>query len=213
MPRREGPASAPGALPAGYRQVLSWRVTEKPGRFIAMQLLGVLCLLIFGAVFAGLAVSIGNLPRQMRFGLGETGLAFVGVIATFALHELTHGVFMRMLGAAPRFGAMWKRLMLYTTSPGFFFRRNDYALITLAPLGLLSALVVLGMALAQGTAWVALLALCGAVNASGAIGDMWITLIVLRYPRTAYVMDERDGIRVYAPEPGGDQSSAPIILV
>jgi hypothetical protein len=53
----------------------------------------------------------------------------------------------------------------------------------------------------QGTAWVALLAICGVVNASGAVGDMWITMIVLRYESTAYVMDERDGIRVFLLKP------------
>jgi hypothetical protein len=30
---------------------------------------------------------------------------------------------------------------------------------------------------------------------------MWITTIVLRYAATAYVMDERDGIRVFLPRP------------
>jgi hypothetical protein len=33
------------------------------------------------------------------------------------------------------------------------------------------------------------LAFCGAINASGAVGDLWITMIVLRYAATAYVVD------------------------
>jgi hypothetical protein len=44
---------------------------------------------------------------------------------------------------------------------------------------------------------VGLLALCAAINGSGAIGDLWITMIVVRYPPQAYVIDERDGIRMY----------------
>jgi len=35
--------------------------------------------------------------------------------------------------------------------------------------------------------------ICGALNAAGAIGDMWVTMIVLRYAPTAYVMDEPMG--------------------
>jgi hypothetical protein len=82
------------------------------------------------------------------------------------------------------------------------YHRNNYVVITLAPFVFLSILVVLGMWLLQGTLWVALLGICGIVNASGAIpGDMWITMIVLRYAATAYVMDERDGIRVFLPKP------------
>jgi hypothetical protein len=53
-----------------------------------------------------------------------------------------------------------------------------------------------GMFLLQGTNWGALLALSATVNGCGAIGDMWIVSRVLRYPKTAYVVDERDGFRV-----------------
>jgi hypothetical protein len=73
-------------------------------------------------------------------------------------------------------------------------------IIALAPFVFISTLVILGMWILQGTAWVALLAICGVVNASGAVGDMWITLIVLGYAVNAYVMDERDGIRVFLPK-------------
>ena len=40
-----------------------------------------------------------------------------------------------------------------------------------------------------------------AFNAAGAIGDVWISTIVLRYAPTAWIVDERDGIRVYLPGP------------
>jgi membrane protein YdbS with pleckstrin-like domain len=72
----------------------------------------------------------------------------------------------------------------------------------LAPLFILSILVILGMWFVQGNAlWVALLAMCGTINAAGAIADLWIAIIVLRYASTAYVMDERDGVRVFLPNP------------
>lgn len=66
---------------------------------------------------------------------------------------------------------------------------------------LLSTFVMIGMWLLQGTLWIPLLAICGIFNASGAIGDMWMTIIVLRYPAAAYVMDERDGLRLFLPIP------------
>jgi hypothetical protein len=43
--------------------------------------------------------------------------------------------------------------------------------------------------------------LCGTINASGAIGDIWISFVVLKYASTAYVADEQDGIRLYMPKP------------
>jgi hypothetical protein len=55
----------------------------------------------------------------------------------------------------------------------------------------------------MGTAWVALLALCASINAGGAIGDLWITKIVLCDPAGAYTMDERDGSGYFFPKKYG----------
>jgi hypothetical protein len=190
---------ASGELPNDYQEVLTWRVTGKPGRVIAVQILGVLSLVIFGVIFSGLAVTLGKSPTQGEFGLREIGVVFVGILLALVLHELTHGLVMRTYGAKPKYGILWKGPMLYATSPGYAYRRNDYVVIALAPFVLISALVILGMWLLQGTLWVLLLGLCGIFNASGAIGDMWMTMIVLRYATPAYVIDERDGIRVFLP--------------
>lgn len=190
-----------GALPDGYHEVLYWRVTDKPARVIVLQAVGVLLLLVFGVIFFNLAGSLGRMPTQGNIGPGEIGLMLVAILLTFVLHEATHGLVMRALGARPQYGIMWKSAMLYATSPGFSYWRNSYIVITLAPLVVLSALTVFGMWLMQGTLWVAVLAVCGAFNASGAIGDVWISTIVLRYAPAARVVDERDGIRVFLPQP------------
>ncbi|RPJ29296.1 MAG: DUF3267 domain-containing protein [Chloroflexi bacterium] len=194
------PILPPGSLPNDYQEVLSWKVTEKPIRAIALNILSVLLCVIFGLVFSGLAVSLGKLG-EFRFGLSEIGLVFIGLLITLVLHELTHGLVMQIFGAKPKYGVIWKGLMFYATSPEYAFHRNNYAVIALAPLIFISILVVLGMWLLQGTLWVVLLGICGILNASGAVGDIWITFIVLRYPNTAYVIDERDGIRVFLPKP------------
>ena len=192
-----------GSLPDDYQEVLSWKVTGKPLRMIALNIIGVFLFVIFGMVFSSIAGSLGKLPSEgnFRLGLGEISLAIAGVVVTFVLHELTHGLAMQMFGASPKYGIIWKGLMLYATSPGYAYRRNNYVVIALAPFVFISLLVVLGMWILQGTSWVALLCVCGIVNASGAIGDVWITMIVLRYTGNAYVMDEHDGIRVFLPKP------------
>jgi hypothetical protein len=192
-----------GLLPSDYQEVLYWKVTEKPIRVITMNILGVFLFVIFGAIFSNIAVSLGKVPSEseIRLGLSEICSVFAGILLTLVLHELTHGLAMRLFGARPKYGIMWKGLMLYATSPGYAYPRNIYIVIALAPFAFISILVVLGMWLLQGTLWVVLLGMCGIINASGAIGDMWITMIVFRYAVTAYVVDERDGIRVYLPKP------------
>jgi len=172
-------------------------------RVIALNIFGVLLFVIFGMIFSSIAIRVGKLPSDGNFtlGLSEISLAMAGIVVTLVLHELTHGLVMQMFGAKPKYGIIWKGLMLYATSPGYAYHRNNYVVIALVPFAFISMLVFWGMLVLQGTAWVALLAICGVVNASGAVGDMWITMIVLRYAVMAYVMDERDGIRVFLPKP------------
>ena len=191
-----------GALPEDYQEVFSWKVTGKPIRVIALNIVGVILFVILGMVFSNLAFRLGKMPSEgnFRLGLVEISLAIAGILITSILHELTHGLVMQMFGASPKYGIIWKGLMLYATSSGYAYRRNNYVVIALAPFILISSLVILGMWILQGTAWVVLLAICGVVNASGAVGDMWITMIVLRYAAIAYVMDERDGIGVFLPK-------------
>ena len=200
MPEINSTIPASGSLPDDYQEVLNWKVTEKTSRVIYLNIFGLLLFFIFGLLFYSLAVSLGNLPG-FSFGLLEIGPVFIAMMLTIILHELMHGLFMRIFGAKPRYGILWKGLMFYATSPGYAYRRNNYVTIALAPFVSISILVVLGMWLLQGTLWVALLGFCGVINASGAVGDLWITTIVLRYKTTAYIMDERDGIRVFMPKP------------
>ncbi|MDD5371343.1 MAG: DUF3267 domain-containing protein, partial [Anaerolineaceae bacterium] len=184
-----------------YQEVLYWRITEKPVRFLMLQILAVPLFIISGAIFFSLAVSLGKMPALLEFGLREIGLTLAGIVLTLLLHELAHGGVMQLFGARPRYGFLWKQMMFYATSPGYTYRRNNYIAIALAPLILLSLLFILGMWFLQGTGWVAVFGICAVINASGAIGDLWITTIVLRYAATAYIMDERDGIRVFLSKP------------
>jgi hypothetical protein len=190
-------APAAGSLPENYQEVLYWKLTKKLIRVIGLQLLSIPLFVISSVVFWGLAINLGKLPEIIKFGLPEIGVFVAAILMTLILHELTHGLVMKMFGAAPQYGVLWKQLMFYATSPGFVYRRNAYIAIALAPLTLLSFLVVVGMWLLSGTLWVPLLGVCAVINASGAIGDLWMTILVLRYAPTAYIMDERDGIRVF----------------
>ena len=190
-----------GSLPDNYQEVLYWRVTEKTVRVISLNLLGLFLCVIFGIMFSNVAASLGSLPSdsEFQFGLGVMVSVILAVPLVVIFHELVHGLVMQVFGARPTYGVLWKQMLFYATSPGYAFRRNDYVIIALAPFVFISILAVLGMWLFQGTVWMVLFWTCGIINASGAAGDLWITIMVLRYPAAAYVMDERDGIRVFLP--------------
>ena len=190
-----------GATPEGYSEALYWRITDHPSRSVFLQLVSVPLFLAWGFIFFALAARLGSLPPgAISFNPSRILALLAGVLATLILHELAHGLAMRIFGAAPRYGVILKFGMIYATSPGFAFPRWQFLSIALAPLVSLSLLAILGMSVWAGTAWPALLAVCATINAAGAIGDLWIMTVVLRYPPRAYIMDEQDGVRVFLPK-------------
>ena len=102
-----------GALPDSYNEVLYWRVTDKPVRVIVLQAVGVLLLLVFGVIFFSIAGSLGRMPTQGNIGPLEIGLLLIAILLTFVLHEATHGLVMRALGAKPEYGILWKLSLIH----------------------------------------------------------------------------------------------------
>ena len=190
-----------GSIPENYHEVLYWKLTGNRSRVIIMNLMAIPLFMLSGLIFFALAISLGKLPEGFNFGLVEVGMVFAGILLTLILHELMHGLAMRAFGARPSYGVLWKAMAFYATSPGYAFKRWEYLVIALAPFAGITILMILGMGLLNGTNWVALFWLCGTINASGAIGDLWMSTIVLRYAPVAYVIDERDGLRVFLPKP------------
>ena len=189
-----------GTIPLDYNEVLYWTIVQKPGRIIAVTLLGLPLGFVFGAGFLAFVLLFGR-PMEINIhaSIQARILLLIGVILVIPLHELAHGVAMRIYGARPQYGISWKALMIYTTAPGYAFLRNQYLVATLAPLVSLSLLACCGIRLMAGSPAVLLLAICAVINGTGAIGDLWISAIILRYPAYAYIVDERNGMRVFLP--------------
>jgi hypothetical protein len=193
----------PGRPPANYREVLYWRISEKLSRVVIINLLSLPFLLLWGVLFFWLASTLGRMPSEFGALTGSAAwLVFIFLLLLIVLHELVHGLAMRLYGARPRYGFLWKALAFYATAPGYTFPRRQYLTIALAPLVVLSLLAILLMFLLAGTPWVFFIALFATINAASAIGDVWITGIVLHYPPAAYIGDERDGMRIFLPDPG-----------
>jgi hypothetical protein len=187
-----------GTVPAQYREVLYWRITQSTWKLTVVNLLSLVMFVVMGAVFVGWVVLLNRMPKALDLQLVPALVLILAMVVTLILHELAHALAMVAYGARPRFGVLWQGLMLYATSPGYAFRRNDYLVVILAPLVGLSLLALMVILFAPPNAAL-LLAICATVNGAGAVGDLWIMLITLRYPVRAYVMDERDGMRIFLP--------------
>ncbi|MHB1295747.1 MAG: hypothetical protein ACYC4R_12210 [Anaerolineae bacterium] len=94
-------------VPAGYRQVLYFRIGEKWWRGALLLLLGVLSLFPWWAFFGWFGRTIGHIqPSGSLSGL-QLGLVLIGTpLVVLFLHELAHALAMRVLGTRPRFGIL-----------------------------------------------------------------------------------------------------------
>ena len=195
------PAEAPpqrGGVPPNFRETLHWQITQSSWRLTVVNLLAVPTLVVFGILFFGWAALFNRLTLNARYGVNYGVDFVVAIVAMLVLHEALHGLAMVAYGARPRFGILWQALMFYTTAPGYAFRRNDYVVVVLAPLVGLSLLALMGVVVASPSAALLLVGVA-TLNAAGAVGDIWILSVVLRYPAHAYVMDEKDGLRIFLP--------------
>lgn len=178
-----------------YNEVLYWKISKEPSRFAMMNFLPLLLAIIFGIVFF---VSIRVLSESPPLALSNQELLIflIGIPFVLASHEFVHGIAMQSFGARPRYG-FWKQgLTFYAKAPGYTFKRNQYVFMVVAPLLGLSVLLCLGIFLLASSSIVWVLALWAIVNASAANVDVWITALVLRFPKSAYIVDEPDGIRI-----------------
>jgi len=163
--------------------------------------MGTLALFAFGFFFTGLyTLFTGKVGFNFDFASGTILISVALFIGTVVLHELIHGVFMSVYGGKPSYGAGIAYFILpyfYATTKTAFLR-NQFIVIAIAPLVVIS-LVGIGL-MAAFPSLVQWLFILFIVNASGAVGDLWVIRNVLRYPKHVLLEDRKTGLIIYGKE-------------
>ena len=191
--------ASPIHLPENYDEVLYWKLSHHKKLLVVLNVVGLALTGLALVLFFAWARLWQPAVQSFNIGILQIGAAFIAVVLTIVLHELTHGLALRAYGARPKYGVMWNEMMFYATAAGHAFRRNAYIVIALAPLVGLS-LLGMGLLMLPLPGWLAwIIVFCTALNVGSAIGDMWLVRVALGYPPVAYVVDEKDGLRVFMP--------------
>ena len=191
--------SSLGKPPSSCNEILYWKISQDPSRLFIMNFLPIFLAIVFGIGFF-IFIQVFGRPPRLTLSNKEILIFLFGIPIILAFHEFVHGTVMQSLGARPKYGFWKKGLMFYAKAPGYAFKRNQYILIVLAPLLSLIVLICLGLVLLESNSFVWVLAIWAIVNASSSNADTRITVLVLRYPRSAYVVDELDGMRIFLPQ-------------
>jgi hypothetical protein len=190
------------SLPPDYREVLYLQLMQ--GSRILWLQVGAFVPLVLALL---LLQSWASLITQVRGAWpGEPPLPNILLLVLvyflmMLIHEGLHGLLIAWAGQRPRFGIKWMLGVVYATTDGGYFQRNMFIAIALAPLvGMtLLGLVVMWFIPDGWGYWVGWMVV---LNAAGAIGDIWMSVVVLRYPPATLIKDEADSIRVYVALPG-----------
>jgi hypothetical protein len=185
-------------LPPTHQQSRTLDLASRPGLMILLNLVGLLLFFVFGLAFLLLAVAV---YPGVKFGISNFSavsgiLVFLmGYAGVLVLHELVHGLFFVIFTRSrPHFGL--KQMYAYACAPDWYIPRDQFLVVGLAPFILitLGGFVLLPLA-SVNLATFMLFAM--AVNASGAIGDLYTVVWILRFPANAFVCDHGEKFTIY----------------
>ncbi len=178
----------------GYKEID--RIEFSKELVFTLNGIGILALFAFGYLFLYIYSQFtGNFSGTINILDIIPGIVlFAG---TLIFHELVHGMFVSIYGGKPRYGAGVYSILpfLYTTTNSIF-PRNQFIIICIAPLAIISIIGVAVMAVFPSQ-WILLPLI---VNTSGSVGDLWMTRTLLRYPEHILVQDQKTGDIIYGRE-------------
>lgn len=189
-------------LPESHREFGSLDLARNTRVALVLNLVALPLFLVFGWSFMKVAQllrpDIVSRFHYLNLSLSPIAsfLLFVGIIlGMMVIHEVVHGLFFWLFtGSRPVFGL--KLLFAYAGAPGWYIPRNQYIVVGLAPLVLITAagfflIVLITLPLAQ-------LFLFGiTMNASGAVGDLYVSAWVLLRSPEALIEDTGVGFSIY----------------
>lgn len=105
----------------------------------------------------------------------------LGIILIMVIHEFVHGLAFKYYSKAKiKYG--FTGLYAYAGCPDWFFKKREYLVIDMAPCVVLNLLMVVSLFFVQGEVFY-IIYLILAIHFSGCIGDIYVTLKLIRYPQ------------------------------
>ena len=122
------------------------------------------------------------------------GINIIGYLIILPIHEAIHGLTILFWGGRPHFGAKLP-LALFCGARQQMFRRNQYIVVAMAPLVVISVAGIILTLLVPSLATYALFAIAG--NISGAAGDLVVAWQLCHLPPHILVEDTETGYRAW----------------
>lgn len=195
-------------LPVGYKKAFTMDLEKDKRLSLLVNGISLAICLVMGIVMH-LFVPVFQLvmPQEGEpfwAGLPRVGVAFVALFAYIFLHELTHGVAMKLFGAT-KVNYGFTGVYAYAGSNAYFYK-GAYILISLAPIVIWGIVLVIANLLVPYN-WIWTIYFIQIMNVAGAAGDFYVAIKLARSPSDVLVYDEGVGMVVYSTEATADSEA------
>ena len=190
------------------------------GLTIQMTAIGTLGMVVGWAFFSSLyQIGTGQTPtfqfapvgiEWWTQALNVLVILFLGTVFVIP-HEWLHGLAIRYYGGEARYGVGVAHFILpyaYATTD-HEFSRNQFVVVLLTPLVVLTLVGVPLMIVLEWSWLIVPLAL----NAAGAVADIWMTLMMASYPPHIRILDHEGGVRILGRDTDRPHSLSITVLV
>lgn len=126
------------------------------------------------------------------------GKLFFSIVAVLVIHEGIHAFFFWIFSRQkPVVG--FKGAYAYASMPGWYFPRNQYLIIGISPLLLITIFGILLIAIVPLSALTMVL-IALVINTSGAVGDLVVVFWLLTKPVSTLALDQINTIEFFVPD-------------
>lgn len=185
------------SLPEGYREIcaVDLQKNKKMALFVNLLAIVIAALLAIPMHYVVPISSLFSMENGMQSYMFRFAGMFVLLILYMVLHELVHGIAMKMCGTKKvKYG--FTGIYAYATSNDFYDKKT-YIFIALAPVVLWGIiLAVVNMFVSLEWFWVVYLIQIS--NLSGAAGDLYVTVKFSRLPSDILIQDYGVGMTVFS---------------
>ena len=185
-----------GNLPENYSEYFSVDLQKNKKQMIFVNLLSFLIAVLMFIPMCFIVPLEIEITGEALIGLLIKLLAiFILLVVYIVLHELVHGIAMKICGAKKvKYG--FTGLYAFAGSDDYY-GKGSYIFIALSPVVLWGAVLAV-VSLFVPLSWFWVVHFVQVVNLSGAAGDLFVTVKFSRFPKDILVRDHGVGMRVYS---------------
>ncbi len=184
-------------LPEGYREIYDIDLQKNKKAALTVNLLAVVIavLMIVPMHFFVPVSSMFSMENGMKNYILRFGVLLVLIILYMILHELVHGIAMKICGTKKvKYG--FTGMYAFAGSKDFYDKKS-YIFIALAPVVLWGIVLAVVNSFVQYE-WFWVVYMIQIFNLSGAAGDLFVTVKFSRLPGDILVQDYGVGMKVYS---------------